>query len=82
MADPELSLQSILMVSTVIGRTKTFSYVGLVSLFSIIAGLLYGHWDRLALILSVLIAVLGIGLALLRQRQRQAKPVLQNTRFL
>jgi small redox-active disulfide protein 2 len=29
MADPELSLQSILMVAAVIGRAKTFAYVGL-----------------------------------------------------
>jgi uncharacterized membrane protein YraQ (UPF0718 family) len=44
MADPELSLQSILMVAAVIGRTKTFAYVGLVAVFSIMAGLLYGAW--------------------------------------
>ncbi|MCK7468835.1 MAG: permease [Desulfosudis oleivorans] len=35
MADPELSLQSILMVAAVIGRPKTFTYVGLVAVFSI-----------------------------------------------
>jgi uncharacterized protein len=44
MADPELSLQSMLMVAAVIGRTKTFAYVGLVALFSMAAGLLYGAW--------------------------------------
>jgi uncharacterized membrane protein YraQ (UPF0718 family) len=44
MADPELSLQSILMVAAVIGRPKTFAYVGLVAVFSIVAGLLYGAW--------------------------------------
>ena len=44
MADPELSLQSILMVAAVIGRPKTFAYVGLVAVFSIAAGLLYGAW--------------------------------------
>jgi uncharacterized protein len=44
MADPELSLQSMLMVAAVIGRPKTFAYVGLVALFSILAGLLYGAW--------------------------------------
>jgi uncharacterized protein len=42
MADPELSLQSILMVAAVIGRSKTLAYVGLVAAFSIMAGLLYG----------------------------------------
>ena len=44
MADPELSLQSILMVAAVIGRPKTFTYVGLVAVFSIAAGLVYGAW--------------------------------------
>ena len=44
MADPELSLQSILMVAAVIGRPKTAAYVGLVALFSIVAGLTYGAW--------------------------------------
>jgi uncharacterized membrane protein YraQ (UPF0718 family) len=44
MADPELSLQSMLMVGAVIGRRKTFTYVGWVAVFSIIAGLLYGTW--------------------------------------
>jgi hypothetical protein len=78
MADPELSLQSILMVAAVIGRTKTFSYVALVALFSICAGLMYGAWvdglhgDRLALGLAVLFTVLGSTLVWLRRRQRQA----------
>lgn len=44
MADPELSLQSILMISSVIGRRKAFTYVGWVALFSIISGLLFGSW--------------------------------------
>ena len=44
MADPELSLQSILMVAAVIGRPKTFTYVGLVAVFSVVAGLTYGAW--------------------------------------
>jgi len=48
MADPELSLQSMLMVAAVIGRRKTATYVGLVALFSIAAGLLYGGWVDLA----------------------------------
>ena len=42
MADPELSLQSILMVSAIIGRKKTWTYVGLVAIFSTLAGLIYG----------------------------------------
>ncbi len=44
MADPELSLQSILMISAVVGRHKTAAYVGLVALFSMTSGLLYGAW--------------------------------------
>ena len=44
MADPELSLQSMLMVAAVIGRAKTGAYVGMVALFSVVAGLLYGAW--------------------------------------
>lgn len=79
MADPELSLQSILMVAAVIGRAKTFSYVGLVALFSMCAGLLYGAWadglpwERLALGLAGLIAVLGAVMSLLHWRQQQAQ---------
>ena len=69
MADPELSLQSILMVAAVIGRPKTFTYVGLVAVFSIVAGLAYGAWvdgvDRawiiggLGAFVGVLVATLG-----------------------
>jgi uncharacterized membrane protein YraQ (UPF0718 family) len=44
MADPELSLQSILMVAAVIGRAKALAYVGWVAVFSVAAGLLYGAW--------------------------------------
>jgi len=44
MADPELSLQSILIVSTIIGRLKAWIYVGWVALFSTLAGLIYGAW--------------------------------------
>ena len=42
MADPELSIQSILVTTKVIGRTKTWVYVGLVALFSTLAGLIFG----------------------------------------
>ncbi|HEU4744256.1 MAG TPA: permease, partial [Anaerolineales bacterium] len=44
MADPELSLQSILIISTIIGRLKAWTYVGWVALFSTLAGLIYGTW--------------------------------------
>jgi hypothetical protein len=44
MADPELSLQSILITASIIGRTKAWTYVAWVALFSMISGLLYGQW--------------------------------------
>jgi len=43
-SDPELSLQSILITASIIGRKKAWVYVGWVALFSTIAGLLYGAW--------------------------------------
>lgn len=42
LADPELSLQSILITNTVIGKKKTAVYVTLVTIFSTISGLLFG----------------------------------------
>jgi hypothetical protein len=44
MADPELSLQSILITATIIGRQKAWVYVGWVALFSTVSGLIYGAW--------------------------------------
>jgi uncharacterized membrane protein YraQ (UPF0718 family) len=44
MADPELSLQSILITASIIGRTKAWVYVGLVALFSTAAGMAFGAW--------------------------------------
>jgi hypothetical protein len=76
MADPELSLQSMLMVAAIIGRTKTAAYVGLVALFSIAAGLLFGAWVDgvnpawIALGLAGFLALLGAVLAWLRSRRR------------
>ena len=43
-SDPELSLQSILVTAKFIGRGKAWVYVAWVSLFSTLAGLLYGAW--------------------------------------
>ena len=80
MADPELSLQSMLMVAAVIGRPKTAAYVSLVALFSICAGLIYGSWVDglgwlpLALILGLFMAVLASTLAWLRHRQHANTP--------
>lgn len=78
MADPELSLQSILMVAAVIGRPKTFAYVGLVAVFSVMAGLIYGSWvdgaglGRLALGMAAFLVVLGFVLGWLHRRRQAA----------
>ncbi len=63
MADPELSLQSILIVSAIIGRLKTWTYVGWVAVFSTLAGLIYGAWvdgARVGVILAYLALALGV----------------------
>ncbi len=78
MADPELSLQSILMVAAVIGRPKAFTYVAWVALFSMLAGGLYGAWvdgtaaHWLVLILFGIFALLSSGLFWLYRKQRMA----------
>jgi uncharacterized membrane protein YraQ (UPF0718 family) len=65
MADPELSLQSILIISTIIGRLKSWTYVAWVALFSTLAGLIYGTWidgasiSRVALYLLAFLALLS-----------------------
>jgi uncharacterized membrane protein YraQ (UPF0718 family) len=60
MADPELSLQSILITASIIGRTKAWAYVGLVALFSTAAGLTFGAWKH-----GASLWLLGGGLSLL-----------------
>jgi len=82
MADPELSLQSILIVSAIIGKVKSWTYVVWVALFSTLAGLLYGLWVDGAspwLILGYLtafLAVLAAGLWLAGRRSAaQPRPV-------
>jgi len=42
LADPELSLQSILITNSVIGKKKTTVYVILVTIFSTLSGLIFG----------------------------------------
>ncbi|MGQ9516075.1 MAG: permease [Anaerolineae bacterium] len=64
MADPELSLQSILITASIIGRRKTWTYVGFVALFSTLAGIVYGVWVDGAPIWRLLSYIVG-GLALL-----------------
>ena len=79
MADPELSIQSILITAKVIGNKKTWVYVGLVTVFSTLAGLIYGAWvdgANLWLILGYLaaiIAVLAGGLWLVGRIDRRAE---------
>jgi uncharacterized membrane protein YraQ (UPF0718 family) len=46
LADPELSLQSILITNSVIGRKKTAVYVVLVTIFSTLSGLIFGWFVR------------------------------------
>jgi len=75
MADPELSLQSILITSAIIGKLKAWTYVGLVALFSTAAGLAYGAWvdgtpfATLALIIGGGIAALLLALRLIERRR-------------
>ena len=59
MADPELSLQSIFMISAIIGRSKAWVYVFWVALFSTIAGLIYGALEDGANIWSITLYLLA-----------------------
>jgi len=74
MADPELSLQSILIVSTIIGKLKSWTYVLWVALFSTLAGLIYGAWvdgaslGLVALYLVLFLAILAFVLWLVNRR--------------
>ena len=77
MADPELSLQSILILAAIIGKLKTWTYVGWVALFSTFAGLVYGAWvdgTSLSLIVSYLLAfVAALALVLWLADRRLAR---------
>ena len=42
LADPALSIQSIMVTANILGRRKTFTYVSLVVIFSTLAGYLFG----------------------------------------
>jgi len=74
MADPELSLQSILITAMIIGRLKAWVYVAWVALFSTLAGLIYGIWVDgtsiwlVALYLAIFLALLALGLFLVNKR--------------
>jgi len=78
MADPELSLQSIIIISTIIGRLKSWTYVAWVALFSTLAGLIYGAWvdgasvGSVALYLFVFLAILTGALSWVNRRNTMA----------
>ncbi len=77
MADPELSLQSILITATIIGRLRAWVYVGWVALFSTLAGLIYGAWIDgaslwlIALYLAAFLGALAAGLWWIDRRNVQ-----------
>lgn len=84
MADPELSLQSILILSAIIGKLKTWTYVVWVALFSTMAGLVYGGWvdgvslGLVALYIGIFLTLLALALGLVsqgdhRQDRKQAQ---------
>lgn len=60
MADPELSLQSILMLSAILGRVRAWTYVGWVAIFSVIAGLIYGTWVDHSGAAAVIFLLIGL----------------------
>jgi uncharacterized membrane protein YraQ (UPF0718 family) len=68
MADPELSVQSILITARIIGNRKAWVYVAWVTLFSTLAGLIFGAWvdgsplGLVLLYLVVVVAILALGL--------------------
>jgi uncharacterized membrane protein YraQ (UPF0718 family) len=76
-ADPALSIQSILITAKIIGQKKTWVYVGWVTLFSTLAGLLYGAWVDGASIgwilagLTTFLLLLSLGLWLVDRRYRR-----------
>ena len=74
MADPELSLQSILITAAIVGKLKAWTYVGLVALFSTAAGLTYGAWvdgTPVAVLLLVVGGFVGLLLAALHFIERK-----------
>ena len=82
MADPELSLQSILITATIIGKLKAWVYVFWVALFSTLAGLIYGSWVNgasiglIVLYLAAFLAVLA-GVLWWIDRRSQARAIAQ-----
>jgi uncharacterized membrane protein YraQ (UPF0718 family) len=65
MADPELSLQSILITSVIIGKLKAWTYVSFVALFSTVSGIAYGAWvDGTPVALLALLIATFVGLVI------------------
>ncbi len=83
MADPELSLQSILITATIIGRLKAWVYVFWVALFSTLAGLIYGAWvdgasiGLIAVYLLAFLALLAGGLVWVSRRNQRREAAQQ-----
>lgn len=81
LSDPELSLQSILITATIIGRLKAWVYVGWVALFSTLAGLLFGAWvdgTNLAVIILYLAGLLLLLVMLFQLITRNHKQNIKN----
>jgi uncharacterized membrane protein YraQ (UPF0718 family) len=82
-SDPELSLQSILITASIIGRTKAWVYVAWVALFSILSGLLYGVWvdgtslGTVALFLIGILIIFTGGIWLINRRNHQKSLAIQ-----
>jgi len=78
MSDPELSLQSIIITASIIGRLRAWTYVGWVALFSAASGLIYGAWVdgasgwMLGLYLVLFLVVLTTALYLINRKIRTA----------
>jgi uncharacterized membrane protein YraQ (UPF0718 family) len=77
-SDPELSLQSIMITASIIGRLKAWVYVGWVALFSTLAGLFYGAWvngTSMGLVTLYLVGILALMTAFLWlvDRRNEAK---------
>ena len=83
MADPELSLQSILIIAAIIGKPKAWTYVAWVALFSTMAGLIYGAWvDGASAAIMILYAlailvVLAVALWLVSLRNARKELIIQ-----
>lgn len=84
-SDPELSLQSILITASIIGKKKAWVYVGLVALFSTVAGFLYGAWINgtslwvVALYLLAILSLLGVSLLMLNRRNEITQTETERT---